>query len=298
MTVTIEAARRFYAEELKFLTHMGSSALFKAFATVPRERFVGPGPWRTLGLKGYWTTQDTDPRSVYHNVLISLDEAKGINNGQPSLWALCFDQLGVEPGDHLLHLGCGTGYYTAILAELVGPEGRIAAIEIDTGMAKRAREALGPWPQVSVVHRDGSNGPFEPADVIVASAGATHPMPAWLAALNPGGTLLFPLTPDQGSGAMAYVTRKGEDMFDAQLMYGALFIPFSGARDSAVSDRLADALNRDKGAGVKSLRCDVHDEDETCWLHGDGWCFSTRAVFEDKDLILAETPVQPSNPRV
>jgi protein-L-isoaspartate(D-aspartate) O-methyltransferase len=276
MTVTIEAARRFYAEELRFLTHMGSSALFEAFATVPRERFVGPGPWRTLGLKGYWTTEDADPRNVYHNALISLDEAKGINNGQPSLWAHSFDQLGVEAGDHVLHLGCGTGYYTAILAELVGPDGRIVAVEIDAGMAKRAREALAPWPHVFVVHGDGTHGPFEPANVIVASAGATHPMPVWLAALKPGGTLLFPLTPDKGSGAMAYVTRKSEDIFDAQLMFGALFISFSGARDSKVSGRLADALNRDKGAGVKSLRCDTHEEEETCWLHGTGWCFSTR----------------------
>jgi protein-L-isoaspartate(D-aspartate) O-methyltransferase len=153
MTDTIEAARRFYAEELRFLTHMSSPALFTAFARVPRERFVGPGPWRTLGLKGYWTTGNTDPRHVYHNALISLDEVKGINNGQPSLWALCFDQLGVRTGDHVLHLGCGTGYYTAILAELVGPEGRIVAIDIDEGMANRAREALGPWPQVSVVGR-------------------------------------------------------------------------------------------------------------------------------------------------
>ena len=39
---------------------------------------------------------------------------------------------------------------------------------------------------------------------------------------------------------------------------------------------LADALNRDKGIGVKSLRCDTHKEEETCWLHGTGWCFSTR----------------------
>ena len=276
MTDTIEAARRFYAEELRFLTHMSSPALFTAFARVPRERFVGPGPWRTLGLKRYWTTGNTDPRHVYHNALISLDEVKGINNGQPSLWALCFDQLGVRTGDHVLHLGCGTGYYTAILAELVGPEGRIVAIDIDEGMANRAREALGPWPQVSVVHGDGSSGPFQPADVIVVSAGATHPLQSWLAAIKPGGRLLFPLTPDKGSGAMAYVTRKSEDKFDAQLMYGALFISFSGARDAEVSRRLAEALHRDKGVGVKSLRCDAHEKDKTCWLHGDGWCFSTR----------------------
>lgn len=280
MTDTLEAARRSYAEELRFLTHMGSLALFDAFAKVPRERFVGPGPWRTLDLNGFWTTESSDPREAYHNTLISLDAAKGINNGQPSLWALCFDQIDVRSGDHVLHLGCGTGYYTAILAELVGPEGRVTAVEIDEAMAERACKALGPWPQAAVIQGDGSRGRFQPADVIVVSAGATHPLQPWLGAIKPGGRLLFPLTPDKGSGAMTYLTRKSEATFSVQLIYGALFMPFSGARDAEASSRLADALKRDKGVRVKSLRSDVHKEDETCWLHGEGWCFSTRPAVQ------------------
>jgi protein-L-isoaspartate(D-aspartate) O-methyltransferase len=273
---SIEAARRAYAEELRFHTHMTSDALFAAFATVPRERFVGPGPWRILGEDGFWKTEDADPRHVYHNVLITLAEGKGINNGQPSLWAFHLDRLGVQSGDHLLHLGCGTGYYTAILAEVVGSDGKITAVDIDEGMAEWARMALAPWPQVTVVHGDASGGPFEPADVIVVSAGATHPLAAWLAALKPGAKLLFPLTPDTGSGAMAHLTRTGAESFAARLMFGAQFIPFSGARDRDASRQLAQALDRDQGAGVRSLRCGTHEKGETCWLHGEGWCFSTR----------------------
>jgi protein-L-isoaspartate(D-aspartate) O-methyltransferase len=271
----IEAARRFYAEELRFHAHMTSDALFAAFATVPRERFVGPGPWRVLGEDGFWKTEDADPRLVYHNVLITLNEGKGINNGQPSLWALHLDRLGVRAGDHLLHLGCGTGYYTAILAEVVGPDGKIRAVDIDEGMAEWARTALVPWPQVTAVHGDGSGGPFEPVDVIVVSAGATHPLAAWLAALKPGGRLLFPLTPDTGSGAMAHLTRISAESFAARLLFGAQFIPFSGARDRDVSRQLAQALSRDQGAPVRSLRCDAHEKEESCWLHGEGRCFST-----------------------
>jgi len=276
MTDSIEAARRYYAEELRFATHMSSPALFAAFATVPRERFVGPGPWRFLDQGEYWTSEDADPRHVYHNVLIALDQAKGINNGQPSLWALHLDRLGIRVNDHLLHLGCGTGYYTAILAEIVGPQGRIVAIDIDEAIAERARLALAPWPQVAVVHGDGCSGPFEPADVVVASAGATHPLPSWLAALKPGGKLLFPLTPAREAGAMAYLTRKSEQTFEARLMFGVQFIGFTGAQDPQLSSQLSKALNSDHGAGVKSLRCDPHERDETCWLHGVGWCFSSR----------------------
>jgi protein-L-isoaspartate(D-aspartate) O-methyltransferase len=276
MSSTVEAARQFYAEELRFITHMSSPALSAAFATVPREWFVGPGPWRIMNMGELWMTPDADPRHVYHNVLISLDESKGINNGQPSLWAFHLDRLTMRRGDSVLHLGCGTGYYTAILAEIAGPEGKITAVEIDAGVAERARLALAPWPQVTVVHGDGSNGPFEPADAIVASAGATHPIPAWLAALKPGGTLMFPLTPDHGAGAMTYLTRRSGDSFEASLMFGVQFIPFSGARDSHFSKQLAEALIRDYGTPVKSLRCDPHEAEETCWLHGNGWCFSTR----------------------
>ncbi|MGA2674695.1 MAG: methyltransferase domain-containing protein [Terracidiphilus sp.] len=276
MTASIGAARQFYAEELRFLTHMSSPTLFAAFATVPRERFVGPGPWRILGQQGFWTTEDADPRHVYHDALIALDEAKGINNGQPSLWALFFDQLGVQANDHVLHLGCGTGYYTAILAEVAGPQGKVTAIEIDAAIAERARIALGIWPQVTVVHGDGSIGPFGSADVIVASAGATHPQPDWLAAVKPGGRLLFPLNPAKGPGAMALLTRMSEESFTARLHYGTYFMAFSGACDAEVGSRLSEALHRDRGAGVKSLRCDSHEKDAACWLHGDAWCFSTR----------------------
>jgi len=276
MNTTIETARKSYAEELRSLAHLSSPALIAAFATVPRERFVGPGPWRILGRDENWTTEDGDPRHVYHNVLIALDETKGINNGQPSLWAHFLDQLGVCAGDHLLHLGCGTGYYTAILAEIVGPGGRITAVEIDNAIAERARVALTPWRQVHVEHRDGASGPFEPADMIVVSAGATHPLPGWLAALKPGGRLLFPLTPDSGIGAMACLTRKREKSFEAKLSFGVQFIPFSGANDPEVSAQLSIALRRDKGAPVRSLRCEAHKKEDTCWLHGEGWCFSTR----------------------
>ncbi len=120
------------------LAHMQSTSLIAAFAHVPRERFAGPGPWTLMAEGGSLVTEDADPRRLYQNVLIALDESKGINNGQPSLWAEFLDQLDLRAGASALHLGCGTGYYTAILAEIVGPGGRVTAVEIDEGMAARA----------------------------------------------------------------------------------------------------------------------------------------------------------------
>jgi protein-L-isoaspartate(D-aspartate) O-methyltransferase len=90
MAISVRTARQLYAEELRFTANVTSSSVVRAFATVPREHFVGPGPWRILSPMrsgDYWTTVNANPRHVYHDVLIALDETRGINNGQPSLWA-------------------------------------------------------------------------------------------------------------------------------------------------------------------------------------------------------------------
>jgi protein-L-isoaspartate(D-aspartate) O-methyltransferase len=279
MIETVEAARRSYAEELRFTTRMRSPALFAAFAIVPRERFVGPGPWRIKSgwsLDEYWTTDDADPRAVYHDVLIAIDEAQGVNNGQPSLWAFLLDRLGVTADEHVVHLGCGTGYYTAIMAELVGLRGRVAAVEIDAAISQRARVGLAPWPQAIVNNADGAEASFEPSDVIVASAGATHPPRSWVGALKIGGRLLFPMTATRGPGRMVLITRQTENGFAARFLCDVRFIDFTGMRDPEASRRLAEAFRRDRGASVMSLRCDDHKEDKTCWLHGGDWCLSRR----------------------
>lgn len=265
-----------------YTTKVRSLAVVDAFATVPRERFLGPGPWRIkspMNLAEYWTTDDDDLRAVYHDVLIALDETRGVNNGQPSLWAFFFDRLGIKSADDVLHLGCGTGYYSAIAAQLTGLAGKVIAVEIDPVLAERARAALADWPQVTVSNMDAARSALAPADVIFASAGATHPLPAWFDALKPEGRLLFPMTTTrEGPSAALLVTRGAGDEFTARFLGRAGFIPFEGARDPDVGRRLAAALRQDFGAAVKSLRRDSHMETDTCWLHGEGWCLSRLSV--------------------
>ncbi len=277
----IREARSWFAEELRFVARVGDPRVIKAFATVPRERFVAPGPLRMLSLwnmKDYWTPPDAGPSAIYHDVLIAYDEQRYLNSGQPSLWAFIFDKLNVAPGERVLHLGCGMGYYTAILSELVGPTGAVSAIEIDKPLAERAHEALAPWPQVSVISGDGANGSLDERDVVVASAGATHPLPPWLRCLSANGRLVFPMTVTNAGGGMLLVKRRGPDEFDARFLCPVWFYEFAGARDTEVSDRLAKAFAQDRGVGVKSVRTDRHAEGPSCWLHGDGWCLSRREV--------------------
>ena len=291
--------RRWYADELRFAARVRSPAVIAAFALVPRERFVGPGPWwirSPMNMEEYWRTGDADPRHVYHDVLIALDPTRGINNGQPSLWARMFDELAIKPGERVLHLGCGTGYYSAIAAELIGPKGTVIGVEIDKTLAEKARAALAQWRHVAVVNADGSQNSFEPADIVIASAGATHPLRSWLDALKPGGRLLLPMTTAAslaegelstakiamsaggGPGAMLLVVRRADDRFSARFLCRAGFIHFQGARDEEADRRLAAALAHDWGGSVQSLRRNSHSHDETCWLHGDDWCLSRRPV--------------------
>jgi protein-L-isoaspartate(D-aspartate) O-methyltransferase len=252
LTDPIEAARRSYAEELRFTAHIRSRAVFTAFAAVPRERFLGAGPWRVrspMDMAEYWTTEDGDPRAVYHDVLIALDERRQINNGQPSLWAFVLDQLDVAVGEQALHLGCGTGYYTAVAAELVGQMGKITAIEIDPGLAEKARAALMPWPQITVSNADGANLSFDPVDLIIASAGATHPLSSWLDALKLGGRLPFPMTAIR-HGGMLLVTREAEDSLRRA------FSARSGSLTSAVrAIRTSTAGSRRRLLRIGGARC-------------------------------------------
>ena len=176
----------------------------------------------------------------------------------------------------MLHLGCGTGYYSAILAEIVGPHGKVAAVEIDETLAEQARVALQLWPQVVVIAEDGTAYDPGAVDLIVASAGATHPVPLWLDSLSVGGRLLFPLTTDDRGGAMLLLTRQAADTFAARFLRPVGFIPFAGARDPEESRRLRTAFGKGDTYSVKSLRRDAHAEDETCWLHTTGWCLSRR----------------------
>lgn len=280
MITDLEAVRGWYAEELHYAAPVKSKDVVRAFATVPRERFLGPGPWLICtgaGADKYWSTEDADPAHVYHNVVIGMLPEKGLNNGQPGLWAMLFDRLDFAPGKRVLHLGCGAGYYSAILAEIVGPSGSVMAIDREEGLVARAVEALKPWPQAKALAADGATYQPEASDIIVASAGVTHPLPHWLDALLPGGQLMLPLTGEGGWGQTLLVTRRQEGEGFAARFAGYVGIyHFAGARDAEMAKRVDRAFGRRDMADLKSLRRDAHAEDESCWLHGEGWCLSRR----------------------
>ena len=84
-------------------------------------------------------------------MLVAIDPVRHLNNGEPGFLAFLIDALELKAGERVAHIGCGTGYYSAILAEVVGKKGRVIAVEIDQKLAARAKRNLSPWRQVSVM---------------------------------------------------------------------------------------------------------------------------------------------------
>lgn len=282
-------ARQLYAEELRFTARVMSGAVLDAFATVPREAFVGPGPWRikspmALGTSRgeYWTTANADPRHVYHDVVIALDESRGINNGQPSLWAKLFDELNLRRGAAVVHVGAGVGYYTAILAEIVGPAGRVTAIEIDPQLGSRARDNLASWRQTTVTVADGfAFRSDRSTDAIIVNAGVTHIAMNWLDALSAnGGRLLVPLTNSDGWGGFLLIEREAGEArhYAARHVSWTGIIDCIGGRDSVAEERVNAAMKRSHMTNIRSLWRASDEPDETCWLAGAGWWLSTASI--------------------
>ena len=269
--------RHAYAAEITRRAGVRDPRIEAAFAAVPREDFAGPPPWR-IGSGGFFgLASSDDPARLYEDVLVAIDAERGINNGQPSLHAQSIDALGVKEGETVVQIGAGAGYYTAMLATLVGPAGRVIAYEIAPDIAARAAANLARYPQVEVRARSGVED-LPQADAIYVSAAASHPVRAWLDALKPGGRLVFPLQAAGSSGAMLLVTRpEAGDAWPARFLSGVVFIACEGAQDPAMARKLDKAFRRGGQDAVRSLRFGGGPS-RSDWLRGDGWSLSTEPV--------------------
>lgn len=279
--------RAFFA---RFVAERGGAAdprVEAAFAAVPREPFAGPAPWFILAGgpwggrgqgAGYIRTPDDDPAFLYQDVLVALDPARGVNIGEPSLHARCLDALALRDGEAVLHVGAGSGYYTAILARLVGPGGRVHAFEVDPELAARAGRNLAGTAWVEVRARSGIAADLPKADAVYVNAGLTRPERAWLDALLPGGRLLFPLQPSTGGlGGMLLVGRPREGAaaaWPARFVSRAVFIGCQGRQDEDADHSLRAAFARGDWPEVRSLRLGG-GPDATCWHAGGDWWLST-----------------------
>src|SRR5437899_12274187 len=84
-------------------------------------------------------------------------------------------------------MGCGAGYYTAIMAEVVGPQGSVVGLELQPDLAAWAKENLLGYANVAI--EAGNGAAFDPGecDAIFVNCGVTHPQTKGLERLGEGG---------------------------------------------------------------------------------------------------------------
>ena len=286
--MTLDESRRTFADAIASAAELKTPALVDALATIPREMFLPPGPWAVVGEQGAdpapRQTPGGDPRFVYENVAVAIDPARQLFNGLPSFLAKMIDRLTLRPGGRVLHVGAGLGYYSAVMAHVVGPSGSVVALEIDETLAAAARTNLSRMPWVDALCADGAavGGSF---DAILVNAGVTHPLDVWLDALAPEGRLILPLTVDMpamgptlGKGVMAMITRTTEGSLLAEILSFVAIYSAIGLRDHDIEARLGQALRRTSFPNLTRLRRDAHESSPDCWLHARHFCLSMAAT--------------------
>ncbi|WP_272659302.1 protein-L-isoaspartate(D-aspartate) O-methyltransferase [Providencia sp. PROV121] len=179
--------------------------LLDALSQVPRERFVD----EALSHKAY----DNIPLPIGYGQTIS----------QPYIVAKMTALLAIKPEDHVLEIGTGSGYQTAVLAHLAKHVFSVERVKSLQWTAKRRFKQLD-LHNISTRHGDGwegwqSKGPF---DAIIVTAAPSEIPPRLLQQLKEGGRLVLPVgDKDQ---ALKLITSRGND-YHANVVEKVRFVP-------------------------------------------------------------------------
>jgi protein-L-isoaspartate(D-aspartate) O-methyltransferase len=181
-------------------------------AKVPRERFVPPD----LAAHAY----DNRPLPIGHGQTIS----------QPLIVAVMTHVLRLQPSSRVLEVGTGSGYQTAILAELAAEVVTVEVVEALAAGARARLEALG-YRNIAFRIGDGAAGCPEkaPFDAILVAAAAPSIPPALLEQLRPGGRLVIPLGRDPASQELLLVEKDAEGAVKERHLFPVAFVPLTGS---------------------------------------------------------------------
>jgi protein-L-isoaspartate(D-aspartate) O-methyltransferase len=149
---------------------------------------------------------------------------------QPSLVAYMTDQLGLTKRSRVLEVGTGSGFHTAILAELAA---QVHTIEVRAGLAAEAEQRLRAMGYGNVSYRvgDGLRGWKEaaPFDAILVTT-AERALPAELITqLSPGGRMLVPLGEPEGEQTLVLVETKDSGEWRRSDLCSIWFVPLVSA---------------------------------------------------------------------
>jgi protein-L-isoaspartate(D-aspartate) O-methyltransferase len=190
-----------------------SSRVMEAMARVPRHRLVPAA----------------EEANAYRNRPLSIGHGQTIS--QPFIVALMTDLLDVKPGDRVLEIGTGSGYQSAVLAELGADVYTIEIIEMLGREAATRLSELG-YKNVTTRVGDGYMGWPEraPFDSIIVTAAAPDVPQALADQLKVGGRLVIPIGTPMGAQTL-YVAEKGTDgKLKRREVLAVRFVPMTGGK--------------------------------------------------------------------
>jgi len=205
--VGLEAARTRLIESLRH--EIRDRRVLSAIACVPRELFVSPDY--------YYAAYEDMPLSIGFGQTIS----------QPFIVALMTQALKLKGDEKVLELGTGSGYQTAILAELAK---RIVSIERIDKLAESAKKVLDKLGCANVeIHNAGETLGWPdgaPYDAIIVTAGAPHIPDILLEQLAPGGRMVIPVGSRWEQDLLKVIKRKRKHL--VKNLGGCRFVPLIG----------------------------------------------------------------------
>jgi protein-L-isoaspartate(D-aspartate) O-methyltransferase len=163
---------------------------------------------------------------VYEDHPIPIGEGQTIS--QPYIVAIMLQALALNASDVVLEVGTGSGYLTALLAELAR---QVYSVERHASLARTAQATLARlgYTNVEILVGDGGNGfpDRAPFDVIVVSAAAPQIPPPLFEQLREGGRMIVPVGPPQAQELQLVRKHGGQPVVSS--MEGCRFVPLIGS---------------------------------------------------------------------
>jgi len=186
---------------------ISDQAVLRAMEEIPREDFVEPA----------------DRDGAYRDSALGI--ACGQTISQPFVVAYMTEQLQLQKHHRVLEIGTGSGYQAAILSRLCG---QVLTIERYRTLADSARKRLAKLgcDNVEVLLGDGFDIPASAGtfDRIIVTAAMEQIPEALVERLDPGGILIAPVGPHQGTQTLVRVTRT-DTGFDRRELVDVRFVP-------------------------------------------------------------------------
>ncbi len=195
-------------ENLKLAGYLKSQPVIEAFKSIDRKDFL-PEELRS---------------QAYENIALPIGKKQTIS--QPLVVAFMLELLELKPGEKVLDIGTGSGWNTALMAKIIGGQGKIYSIERIEALHDFAKKNISkyefPAGIIELIFGDGSRG-FSgeaPYDKIIAAAAAEEIPLAWKEQLKIGGKIVAPV-----KDKIIILDKTAKDKFEKKEYFGFSFVP-------------------------------------------------------------------------